>query len=122
MNINASNVPNDRSLSHLLYLYLWPFRIFENVNTGSFFNRAAAYRRNRSKRGYLPGYTARWTVIFAMFTAMLAAFESMGNAHAAWKFSFVLLAGGAGILAILAFVVIVMTIAVYLLLTRRESC
>ncbi|HYE35530.1 hypothetical protein [Methylocaldum sp.] len=119
MNINASNVRNE-SLSYLLYLYLWPLWIFESVNVGSFFERAAAYRRNRSKRVYLPGYTAKWIVIFAMLIAMLSAFENMANAYAAWKVSFILLAGGAGILAILAFVVVVMTIVIYLLLTRWE--
>jgi len=118
MTIGASNVRNDKSLSYLLYLYLWPLWIFENVNVGSLLERAAAYRRNRSRRVYLPGYTAKWTVIFAMLMAVLCALESMGNAHASWKFSFTLLACGAGILAILAFVVVVMTIAIYLLLTR----
>jgi phosphatidylglycerophosphate synthase len=118
MTINASNTRNDKSLSYLLYLYLWPLWIFENANVGSFFERSAAYRRNRSKRVYLPAYTAKWMVIFTMLVAVLCAFESMGNAYAAWKLSFTVLACGAGILAILAFVVVVMTIAIYLLLTR----
>ncbi|BBA33710.1 uncharacterized protein sS8_1753 [Methylocaldum marinum] len=118
MNIDVSNIRNDRSLSCLLYLYLWPLWIFENVNVGSFLERAAAYRRNRSRRVYLPGYTAKWTVIFGLLMAMLSALECMGNVFAAWKFSFMLLACGTGILAILAFVVVVMTIAIYLLLTH----
>ncbi len=120
MNIDVSNIRNDRSLSCLLYLYLWPLWIFENANAGSFLERAAAYRRNRCKRVYLPGYTAKWTVIFGMLLVTLSALEGMGNLFASWKFPFTLLACGTGILAILAFVVVMMTIAIYLLLTHWE--
>jgi hypothetical protein len=120
MNVEAPEVQNDKPLSYLLYLYLWPFWIFEDVNAGSWFERAAAYRRNRSKRIYLPGYTVKWIVVFTMLMAMVFALESVGNAHSAWKSSFALLACGAGILATLAFVVVVMIIALYLLLTHWE--
>jgi len=120
MNSDASDVQSDKSLSYLLYLYLWPFCLFENVNMGSLFERAAVYRRNRSRRVYLPGYLVKWAAIFDILMVVLSTLETIGSTYSAWKFSFILLACGTGILATVAFVVVVMIIAAYLLLTQWE--
>lgn len=67
MTVDSPHGPRDESLSYLLYLYLWPFWMFENVNSGSLFERAAVCRHNRAKRVHLLGDTVKWSAIFIMF-------------------------------------------------------
>lgn len=117
MTVDPSHVPPQ---SHLLYLYLWPFWMFEDANYGSLLERAAAYRHNREKRIYLPGYMVKWCVMFLMFAAAVSILENMGNTDGAWKLFCAVLAGAAGVLATWAFVVTVLVAVAYLFLTRWE--
>jgi hypothetical protein len=120
MDIRKSHFETGPSLSRLLYAYIWPFWLFENVHGGSLFECAAAYRRNRLKRVYLPGYAVKWFVVFGLFTQLLFALEALGHTNSAWAYSFTLLACGAGLLATLSLVVVAMIVAMYLLLTCWE--
>ena len=63
------------SFLHLLYLYLWPFWLFRDASRGSVLERAAAYRHNRERRVYLPGYAAKWSVLTLLQGGLVAGFE-----------------------------------------------
>jgi hypothetical protein len=116
-----SYLMGEQSLSYLLYLYLWPFWMFENVNSGSMFERAAAYRRNRAKRIHLLDYIVKWIAIFMLFLALVFAFESLGNVYSVWKFSSTLLTSGACILVVWAYVMIFMMAVMYAFFTWWED-
>lgn len=63
------------SFLYLLYLYFWPFWLFRDASHGSLLERAAAYRHNRARRGYLPGYAAKWAVLTLFQGALIAGLE-----------------------------------------------
>jgi hypothetical protein len=118
--MSVDHVPRDESLLYLIYLYLWPFWMFKDANTGSLYERAAAYRHNRAKRAYLLGYIVKWSAIFILSLAAISVLESMGDAYSAWKLSLTMLAVGAAILATWALVVIMVMTVAYLFLTYWE--
>lgn len=65
------------SFLYQIYLYLWPFWLFRDASRGNLLERAAAYRHNREKRIYLPGYAAKWAVLTMLQALLIAAFEAM---------------------------------------------
>ncbi|MFC4161640.1 hypothetical protein [Chitinimonas lacunae] len=106
------------SLSHLLYLYLWPFWMFQDVNSGTQLERAAAYRHNREKRVYLPGYICKWSILFGLATQLIAASEALAEAGLLSPFLSVAFEGLIGVFASVAFVVLLQTGVVYVFLCR----
>lgn len=114
-NISASR---EASLSYLVYLYLWPFWLFQDVRDGSLLEQAAAYRHNRAQRGYLPGYLLKWSIMVSLLLALMWGFEQLATAYWAWAACCTLLAGAVGVLAALAVVVLVVIGVVYLFLCR----
>lgn len=106
------------SLSHLLYLYLWPFWMFRDVNVGTQLERAAAYRHNREKRVHLPGYLCRWSILFVLAIQLISGCESLGESGVLSPFLGVALEGLLGVFASVAFVVLAQTGVVYLFLCR----
>lgn len=67
---------HEDSFLYLLYLYLWPFSLFEDASKGNLLERAAAYRYNRERRAYLPAYAFKWTVLVLIQSALIVGFES----------------------------------------------
>ena len=113
-------LPENYSLVYLLYLYLWPFWMFKDVTRGTLLERAAAYRHNREKRVFLPGYIVKWSIIFALLLNLCMYFEEAAHNSASLTFSCTVLACGAGILATTALVVTIVICNGHLLLTHWE--
>ncbi len=53
--------------------FLWPIGVFRDASKGTQFERAAAYRHNRSRRGCLPQYMSN-----CMFATLLLAIVGAG--------------------------------------------
>lgn len=51
------------TFAQLLYRYWFYGWLFEDVNRGSLYERAAAHRHNQSRSVWLPTYLRRWTVL-----------------------------------------------------------
>ncbi|WP_374349456.1 hypothetical protein [Chitinimonas sp.] len=108
----------DDSIGALLYLYLWPFWMFEDVSRGNLLEQAAAYRHNREKRGYLPAYILKWTILFALFMGAIDLFETLGKTGVLiWQVA-VLLAGVFGMFASWSFVIAIQITVAYVFLCR----
>jgi hypothetical protein len=120
VNRNSSFASGDETVSHLLYLYLWPFWMFKDASKGSLLERAAAYRHNREKRIYLPGYIAKWSTIFVLLLGAAVVLEGTEKAYSPGTTSCSMLACGAGLLATWAFVVMLIISVVYVFLTHWE--
>ncbi len=54
----------------LLYRYFFFSWLFDDVNTGTMFERAAAVRHNREQARWLPTYVIRWMWLALMFYAV----------------------------------------------------
>lgn len=69
--LNQQVAPHTRdseaTLSELLFLYLWPTAIFEDVSTGTREEQCAKYRRNREKRIFLPYHAKVWLFFSLIF-------------------------------------------------------
>ena len=115
-----ANPAPDYSTAYLLYLYFWPFWMFKDANKGTLLERAAAYRHNREKRVFLPGYIAKWSVIFVVFLSTTLFFDELGRTATNVSYSCSVLACGAGIMAAWAFVVTVVLTVGHLLLCRWD--
>lgn len=66
----------DPSMWELLFLYLWPTAIFEDVSTGTREEQWAKYRRNRERRVYLPHYGCMWSLFSVL---LLTAGQALGQ-------------------------------------------
>jgi len=113
-------LPENYSVAYLLYLYIWPFWMFKDVTRGTLLERAAAYRHNREKRVFLPGYMVKWTIIFALLLGLYLYLDGVARTGAALTYSCSILACGAGILATTALVVTIVICIGHLLLTHWE--
>lgn len=116
MTTHAIQAGSDESLAVLLYLYIWPFWMFKDVNRGNLLEQAAAYRYNREHRIYLPGYLLRWTLIFALLLGGMLGLESLEQAGIMLPAASRLLAGATGMVASAAMVVMVQITVAYLFL------
>jgi hypothetical protein len=56
-----------------------PFRLMKDVNRGSFEERAAAYRHNRSLRGELSACMSRWVLSCGVAFALTGLFDGLSN-------------------------------------------
>jgi hypothetical protein len=113
-------MPEETSLSRLLFRYLWPFWLFKDASRGDRLARAAAYRHNRSMRAYLPGYLMRWLFGSGATLAITAGFGSLSRAHDRLDV-FGLLAAGWGIVFACSLCVLFTTSYIYLYLSQQES-
>ncbi|MBV8467960.1 MAG: hypothetical protein JO218_18610 [Burkholderiales bacterium] len=111
-------VANQESVAFLLYLYIWPFWMFKDVSKGNLLEQAAAYRYNREKRVYLPGYIARWACIFGLSLASVNLIENLARSGMLVTGIAVLLAGLSGVFASWAFVVVMQITVAYIFLCR----
>ena len=59
----------------LLYRYFFCEWLYRDVNRGSYLERAAAWRFNQERRGYLPTYLRRWLMLLMSSYALGVLFE-----------------------------------------------
>jgi uncharacterized membrane protein len=108
------------SLVYLLFLYLWPFSIFKDATRGNLFERAAAYRYNREKRVYLPGYSFRWFILSVAFVLLTDAFQSASQQAESPGFILGGFCALSGLLLSMSICVLVLSSATYLYLSKVE--
>jgi hypothetical protein len=118
MTTHSFSATEQESIAFLLYLYIWPFWMFKDVSKGTMLEQAAAYRDNREKRVYLPGYIARWGMIFAVSISVVDVIERLGRSGMLISGVASLLAGASGVFATWAFVVAIQITVAYLFLCR----
>jgi hypothetical protein len=111
---------NKQSLVHLLFLYLWPFWMFQDATRGNIYERAAAFRHNREKSVYLPGYVAKWVLLSGASLALAEAFAWGARKSQTLCSIFGCLSAGAGMLFTVGFCILMITGYTYLCLTRVE--
>ncbi|MGH8729109.1 MAG: hypothetical protein ACREV9_13380 [Burkholderiales bacterium] len=114
-------MPDDVSLSRLLWLYCWPFWLFRDASCGNPFARAAAYRHNREKRVYLPGYLLKWLCICLLAWALTTAFEALAAQSGGMKPLFFWMSAGTGLIVAFGACVLLITAYTYIYLSRHES-
>jgi hypothetical protein len=113
---------NELSLSQLLWRYCWPFWLFKDASVGSnAFVRAAAYRHNREKRIYLPGYLVKWAFICAFAWASTTAFEALAASAEVMRPVFIGIAASFGMLIAFGACVMFVTAYAYFYLSRHET-
>ena len=109
---------DQESVAFLLYLYIWPFWMFKDVSKGNLLEQAAAYRYNREKRIYLPGYIARWMVIAAASLSIIDLFETLQRSGILLSGVALVFEGVSGVFASWALVVAVQITVAYVFLCR----
>ncbi|WP_137935855.1 hypothetical protein [Chitinivorax sp. B] len=121
MSAQANPSNDDLSLGYLVYLYLWPFWMFKDVQRGNALERAAAFRHNRERRIYLPAYLLKWSLLFVLSVAAISLVEQAGLQNLEWRTACLMLACSTGIFAACAFVVMTQITVAYLFLCRWEQ-
>jgi hypothetical protein len=111
---------DDRPLSVLLFLLMWPFWLFRDSTRGDRFARAAAYRHNRDMRVHLPGYLMRWSLAAALVFGLMAATESLASSLSYVALPLMLVAVVFGIVFSASICVLFVTAYIYWYLSRNE--
>jgi len=109
------------SLVYRLYYELWPFIPFKDVNSGTFLERAAAFRHNIRLRNLLPIYVLKWSVMFLFFTITIEFFESIALVYVGLKVPFIVLASVSGVLAACALIVVLEIVVIYAFLAQAAK-
>ena len=68
------------SFGTLLYRYFFFGWLFQDVNQGNVFQRAAAWRHNQAQARWLPTYMRRWLWCGVLFYGLGGIVESLLNA------------------------------------------
>jgi hypothetical protein len=93
----------------------------KDVSSGSFEERAAAYRHNRRMRGELFTCMKRWALSCAIAIALTAYFDALGGTGAATQLSiFALLAAACGTFIACAVCVLFVMAYAYVYLAHHE--
>jgi hypothetical protein len=111
---------DDISLALLLFRYWWPFWFFQDASHGDLYMRAAAYRHNRERRVYLPGYLAKWLFICALALTLTSRFELLAAEVRDMAEFFTCLAAGSGVGFAFGICVLIKTGYIYLYLSGHE--
>lgn len=102
----------ESSFFYLLYLYIWPFWMFVDVNKPSLFERAAAWRHNKSKLIYMPGYMIKWTILSFFLMSMIYLFDHSNN------ICMTLISASCGVLFALSFIILLHILIVYIFINK----
>lgn len=105
-------------LSQLLFRYIWPFWLFRDASRGDRLARAAAYQHNRAMRVYLPGYLLRWVVSTTLTLGVMRGFDALSS-HDGSPDLFLVMAAGTGMLAACGICMLLVTVYIYLYLSRH---
>ncbi|HEY6924214.1 MAG TPA: hypothetical protein VI653_12150 [Steroidobacteraceae bacterium] len=73
-----------------------PLRMMKDVSRGSFEERIAAYRHNRSMRGPLAACMRRWALCSSVAIVLTALFDTLGSGGSGSLNIFVVLAAACG--------------------------
>jgi hypothetical protein len=104
-------------IARQVLIYLDPFALFMDASSGPARARERALRYNRAMRWMLLPYIRRWMVIAAAFALLISPAEAAAAQQAFFAIPTAALAVGCCIAATVA----VVTVAVYLLLGRRDQ-
>jgi hypothetical protein len=107
----------------VLFRFFSPFRLMKDVSRGSFEERAAAYRHNRSMRGHLPACMLRWAASCSIAVLLTSYFDALGGGGAAATGTpsiFVLLAAACATFIACGVCVLFITAYVYFYLTHHQ--
>jgi hypothetical protein len=107
-------------LGLVLGRYLSPFWLFRDATRGDWLARAAAYRHNRSMRGYLPSYMRKWALQAALALLLTFVFDSLSPPSKPQLDWCVLFAAGAGIAFACCLCMLLVMAYAYLYLCRHE--
>ena len=81
---------------HSLARFFSPLQMMKDVSRGSFEERMAAYRHNRSMRGSLAACMRRWALCCSVAMVLTAFFDALGSGGTGPPSIFVLLAAACG--------------------------
>jgi hypothetical protein len=118
--VSAAGV-DERPLSLLLFLLMWPFWLFRDASRGDRLTRAAAYRHNRDMRVHLPGYLIRWSFSAVLVFGLMAATESLAGSAASTSLLLMLVAVAFGVIFTGSLCVLFVTAYIYWYLSRNEE-
>jgi hypothetical protein len=107
----------------VLFRFFSPFRLMKDVSRGSFEERAAAYRHNRSMRGHLPACMLRWAASCSIAVLLTAYFDALGGGGAAAAGTpsiFILLAAACATFIACGVCVLFITAYVYFYLAHHD--
>src|SRR5450756_938368 len=76
--LSCSQSPSTDVLQ-VLFRFFSPFRLMKDVSRGSFEERMAAYRHNRSMRSHLPACMLRWAASCSIAILLTAYFDTLGG-------------------------------------------
>ncbi len=101
----------------LLWLYLDPFALLKNATVGTPWMQAQALQYNRRHRGMLLAYVRRWAVIALGCVTSVAPLDALARSQPAMCVPLVGMEVGFSI----AFVVLLLSLAVYVFLGVDDS-
>lgn len=106
-------------LSLVMARYLSPFWLFRDATRGDRLAQAAAYRHNRSMRGYLPSYMRKWAFQAALALLLTFVFDSLTHGSPRLDL-YVLFAVAAGIAFACCLCMLLIMGYAYLYLARHD--
>jgi hypothetical protein len=104
----------------VLWRFFSPFRMMKDVNRGSFEERVAAYRHNRSMRGELSACMGRWALSCSVAIVLTAYFDALGSGGSGALSIFVLLAAACGTFIACAICMLFVMAYAYVYLTHND--
>jgi len=104
----------------LLWRFFSPFRLMKDVNRGSFEERMAAYRHNRSMRSHLSACMVRWALSCSVAIVLTAYFDALGSSGTGSLSIFVLLAAACATFIACGVCVLFVTAYVYVYLAHND--
>ena len=105
---------------HRLSSFFSPLQMMKDVSRGSFEERIAAYRHNRSMRGPLAACMRRWALCSSIAMVLTALFDALGSGGTGPPNIFVVLAAACGTFIACAVCMLFVMGYAYLYLTHND--
>ena len=106
---------------HHLMSFFSPLQMMKDVSRGSFEERIAAYRHNRSMRGPLAACMRRWALCSSVAMVLTALFDALGSGGGTGSLNiFVVLAAACGTFIACAVCMLFVMGYAYLYLTHND--
>jgi len=105
---------------HSLISFFSPLQMMKDVSRGSFEERMAAYRHNRSMRGPLAACMRRWLLCSSVAIVLTALFDALGSGGTGSLNIFVLLAAACGTFIACAICMLFVMAYAYVYLTHND--
>jgi hypothetical protein len=118
---SISEMPEMRAgVLQSLQRFFSPLQMMRDVSRGTFEERAAAYRHNRSMRGPLAACIRRWALCCTVAMVLTAFFDALGGGGSGPLSIFVLLAAAGGTFIACGVCMLFVMGYAYLYLTRHD--